>query len=54
MAQKSRKNTTNENDMALRQVRKILLLLFVAAICLGGFCAVVVWIACELGKLTRS
>lgn len=35
-----------------RQIRDNLLCLLVAAVCLGGFCAAVVWIAFELGKLT--
>lgn len=41
-----------DDHMFPRQIRDNLLCLLVAAVCLGGFCAAVVWIAFELGKLT--
>lgn len=38
--------------MKPHSAKETILILLVAAVCLGGFCAAVVWIAFELGKLT--
>ncbi len=43
-----------DDRMRPSQIRDILLCLLVATVSCGGFCAIIVWISCELMNLSGT